>query len=91
MPGVSDQYALIYCTKVPVLTCLGGGGRPKDQRSSKVPYGLGTMLALFFALGRFLRVLLSLMVVFGASWALRARFLKGSGLVLEGFLLGFLG
>ena len=52
VPGVSDQYALIYCTKVPVLTCLGGGGAgPKELRSSKVPYGLGTMLALFFAFG----------------------------------------
>ena len=81
--------------KIPVLTCFRGGpAGQKDQRSAKVRSPCWAMLALFFALGRFLAAFCNSCCVCCRSWpvlvgpgTLRARFWRvpgGSGEGLGG-------
>ena len=68
--------------KIPVLTCFRGGpAGQKDQRSAKVRSPCWAMLALFFALGRFLAAFCNSCCVCGRSWSV----LLGPGALLARF------
>ena len=82
--------------KIPVVSTLGGGQqsqRIKDPHmASNFVTPCGAMLALFFALGRFLGVFCASCCLCCRSWpvllrlgALRAGFWKGLGRSAEGF------
>ena len=94
VPGVSDQYALIYCTKVPVLTCLGGGQQSQRIKLSQNVGRPGVHVGAFFrswallgcilsVLLRFLSVLAGFCASYRAPDPVFGGFREGPGMVFK--------
>ena len=98
VPRRVRSICFIYSFKYCFYYLQGDPAGPPTQTSLGHVEPLLAMLAPFFALERFLGSLCASCCVGCRAWpifvrlgALQARFWKGSGLVLEGFLVGLLG